>query len=246
ARRDVVLHDRLAPVEDADLRVPEHDPLALEVDRVDVAGADLHCCAHGRTSCRSGARSGDPAPHPHHAPVPAGLSAPCHLSLPGRDIRGWRLWARSQEAGAMTSTTTTTAPEIERPGDGIHLRDVTKSFHSGSEMVHAVAGVDLAISPGEVVAILGPNGAGKTTALDMVLGLTEPTTGSITSFGAAPRRAVHDGRVSAVLQTGGLLHDLTARETVRMIASTFPRRHQPVDRKSTRLNSSHVSTSYAV
>src|SRR5699024_3032622 len=90
-------------------------------------------------------------------------------------------------------------------------------------------GVDLAISPGEVVAILGPNGAGKTTALDMVLGLTEPTTGSITSFGAAPRRAVHDGRVSAVLQTGGLLHDLTARETVRMIASTFPRRHQPVE-----------------
>ena len=127
-------------------------------------------------------------------------------------------------------TSTTTAPPVtEAPADGIHLREVTKSFRSGGETVRAVAGVDLTISPGEVVAILGPNGAGKTTALDMVLGLTEPTTGSITSFGAAPRRAVHDGRVSAVLQTGGLLHDLTARETVRMIASTFPRRHQPVE-----------------
>ena len=121
----------------------------------------------------------------------------------------------------MTTTTTIPPTTAQEPADGIVLQGVTKSFRSGSERVHAVAGVDLAITPGEVVAILGPNGAGKTTTLDVVLGLTEPTTGSITSFGAAPRHAVHEGRVSAVLQTGGLLRDLTARETVRMIASTF-------------------------
>lgn len=124
-----------------------------------------------------------------------------------------------------TGTTTASPPPTT---DGIHLEGVTKSFRSGGEMVHAVAGVDLSIAPGQVVAVLGPNGAGKTTTLDMVLGLTEPTTGRITSFGAAPRRAVHEGRVSAVLQTGGLLRDLTARETVRYIASTFPR-HEPVE-----------------
>ena len=111
---------------------------------------------------------------------------------------------------------------------GISIRGVTKHFRSGGETVRAVDGVDLDIRPGEVVAILGPNGAGKTTTLDMVLGLTEPTTGTITSFGSPPRRAVHEGRISAVLQTGGLLRDLTARETVRMIASTFPE-HRPVD-----------------
>ena len=105
---------------------------------------------------------------------------------------------------------------------------MTKSFRSRGETVRAVAGVDLAVSPGEVVAVLGPNGAGKTTTLDMVLGLTEPTTGRITSFGSSPRRAVHEGRVSAVLQTGGLLRDLTARETVRYVASTFAR-HEPVE-----------------
>ena len=119
----------------------------------------------------------------------------------------------------MTTTSTSMTTEAPAAPDGIHLRGVTKSFRSGSETVHAVAGVDLLICTGEVVAILGPNGAGKTTTLDMVLGLTDPTSGSITSFGAAPRRAVHEGRVSAVLQTGGLLRDLTARETVRMIAS---------------------------
>lgn len=124
-----------------------------------------------------------------------------------------------------TGTTTASPPPTT---DGIHLEGVTKSFRSGGEMVHAVAGVDLSIAPGQVVAVLGPNGAGKTTTLDMVLGLTEPTTGRITSFGAAPRGAVHEGRVSAVLQTGGLLRDLTARETVRYIASTFPR-HEPVE-----------------
>jgi ABC-2 type transport system ATP-binding protein len=47
-------------------------------------------------------------------------------------------------------------------------------------------------------------------------------------FGAAARAAVAEGRVGAVLQTGGLLRDLTVRETVRMIASTYAA-HSPVD-----------------
>lgn len=131
----------------------------------------------------------------------------------------------------MTTTQQTTSPTTgatTSTSEGVRLEGVTKSFRSRGETVRAVAGVDLAVSPGEVVAVLGPNGAGKTTTLDMVLGLTEPTTGRITSFGSSPRRAVHEGRVSAVLQTGGLLRDLTARETVRYVASTFAR-HEPVE-----------------
>lgn len=105
----------------------------------------------------------------------------------------------------------------------VELSGAVKTFQSpGGELVRAVDGVDLAISPGEVVAFLGPNGAGKTTTLDMVLGLTAPSAGTVTVFGANPRQAVRAGRVSAVLQTGGLLRDITVRETVQMIASTFP------------------------
>ncbi|EFQ84506.1 ABC transporter, ATP-binding protein [Aeromicrobium marinum DSM 15272] len=104
----------------------------------------------------------------------------------------------------------------------IELRDVVKSFTSpGAGTVTAVDGLDLTVRPGEVVAFLGPNGAGKTTTLDMVLGLTDPTSGSVSVYGEPPRRAVMGGRVSAVLQTGGLLRDLSVRETVQMIASTF-------------------------
>ncbi len=107
----------------------------------------------------------------------------------------------------------------------IELRDLVKTFATpGGEVVRAVDGIGLTIGPGEVVAVLGPNGAGKTTTLDMVLGLTTPTAGTAEVFGAAPRQAVMAGRVSAVLQTGGLLRDITVRETVQMIASTFPQR----------------------
>lgn len=104
----------------------------------------------------------------------------------------------------------------------VELSGAVKIFQSaGGELVRAVDGVDLAIAAGEVVAFLGPNGAGKTTCLDMVLGLTTPSAGTVTVFGANPRQAVRAGRVSAVLQTGGLLRDITVRETVQMIASTF-------------------------
>ncbi len=111
----------------------------------------------------------------------------------------------------------------------IELRDVVKSFRPrGGDEVHAVDHLDLTVQRGEVVALLGPNGAGKTTTLDMVLGFTEPTEGVVTVFGKPPRHAIAAGQVSAVLQTGGLLRDLTVRETVEMIASTFPT-HRDVD-----------------
>jgi ABC-2 type transport system ATP-binding protein len=85
--------------------------------------------------------------------------------------------------------------------------------------VHAVAGVDLTIAPGEVVALLGPNGAGKSTTVDMLLGLTKPDAGTVTVFGASPHDAVATGTIGAMLQGGALLDDATVGETVAMVAS---------------------------
>ena len=96
-----------------------------------------------------------------------------------------------------------------------------RGLEAGYGKIAVLHGVDLRLGAGEVVALLGPNGAGKTTTLDMVLGLTEPTSGTVEVFGLHPRRAVDAGRISAVLQTGGLLRDLTVEETVRVVASTF-------------------------
>jgi ABC-2 type transport system ATP-binding protein len=80
----------------------------------------------------------------------------------------------------------------------------------------------LTIEPGEIVAFLGPNGAGKTTTVDMMLGLSRPTAGSVAVYGRRPTDAVARGEVSAVMQTGGLLKDLTVAETVRLTATLFP------------------------
>jgi ABC-2 type transport system ATP-binding protein len=105
---------------------------------------------------------------------------------------------------------------------GIHLEGLTKSFGA----VRAVDDLDLTIDPGEIVALLGPNGAGKSTTIDMLLGLAEPDAGSVSIFGRSPEQAVAAGAVGAMLQTGGLLRDLSVRELVTVVASFYP---QPLD-----------------
>ncbi|MVU81575.1 ATP-binding cassette domain-containing protein [Nocardia sp. ET3-3] len=101
----------------------------------------------------------------------------------------------------------------------IEFRGLVKTFGSPGGTVRAVDGLDLTVRPGEIVAFLGPNGAGKTTTIDMLLGLTRPDSGEVRVFGGSPSDAIAAGRVSAVLQSGGLLPDLTVGETVRLIAT---------------------------
>ena len=50
------------------------------------------------------------------------------------------------------------------PAPVIALRDITKTYASGRVFVEALRGIDLAIMPGELVAITGPSGSGKTDA----------------------------------------------------------------------------------
>lgn len=103
--------------------------------------------------------------------------------------------------------------------EAVSLTGLRKTFTTPRTKVEAVRGVDLSIQAGQIVALLGPNGAGKTTTVDMILGLTQPSSGSVEVLGLSPHRAVTSGRVSAVLQTGGLLRDMTVRETITVIAT---------------------------
>ena len=99
----------------------------------------------------------------------------------------------------------------------VELKDVRKHFGQ----VQAVRDIDVSIASGEIVAMLGPNGAGKTSTIDIILGLSRQTSGHALVFGMHPRQAVTRGLVSAVMQTGGLLKDLTVKETVQYTASLF-------------------------
>jgi ABC-2 type transport system ATP-binding protein len=124
----------------------------------------------------------------------------------------------------MTLTHERPVPAVPPPLPAVHLHGVTKSFGQ----VQAVRGIDLTIGQGEVVAVLGPNGAGKTSTIDLVLGLSRPSTGEVSVLGLEPRAAIARGLVAAVMQTGGLLKDLTVRETVEYTASLFAS-SEPVD-----------------
>ena len=127
--------------------------------------------------------------------------------------------------------TDTHAPAIRTSG----LRKTFRAPDGGT--VVAVDAVDLVVQPGEIVAFLGPNGAGKTTTVDMLLGLTGPDAGTVEVFGTSPAEAVRAGRVSAVMQTGGLLNDFTVEETVRAIAAL----HGRTDRVELVLERAHLT-----
>ena len=71
---------------------------------------------------------------------------------------------------------------------GIEVEGLSKTYNRrlAGERVQALAGVSLAIRPGEVFGIIGPNGAGKTTFLGCLLGFLRPDSGRVTIDGMAP------------------------------------------------------------
>jgi putative ABC transport system ATP-binding protein len=65
----------------------------------------------------------------------------------------------------------------------IAVRDVAKTYRRGSEELHVLQGVNLAVDKGDFVAFMGPSGSGKTTLLNLLGGLDVPSAGSITVAG---------------------------------------------------------------
>jgi len=99
------------------------------------------------------------------------------------------------------------------------LRNVTKRFGP----VTALAGIDLEIARGQLLALLGPNGAGKTTAVRLLLGLSTPDSGAARVFGRDPRERAARTRIGAMLQVGRVPETLRVSEHIRLFSSYYPK-----------------------
>src|SRR5271166_4209523 len=102
----------------------------------------------------------------------------------------------------------------------IQCRDLRKTYDGKLE---AVRGLNLEIQPGECFGLLGPNGAGKTTTIEILEGLSEPTSGEISIFGHSWRENEREMRewLGISLQETRLSEKLTVRETIELFASFY-------------------------
>ncbi|WNS41848.1 ABC transporter ATP-binding protein [Paenibacillus sp. MMS20-IR301] len=101
----------------------------------------------------------------------------------------------------------------------IEISGVSRSFQDKK----AVDNVSFTISRGSITAVLGPNGAGKTTTLSMLLGLLEPTEGSVRVFGLPPKDVKVRERTGAMLQEVSVMDRLKVREILSLIRSYYPK-----------------------
>jgi osmoprotectant transport system ATP-binding protein len=113
----------------------------------------------------------------------------------------------------------------------IKLRSVSKTF--GAIVVLHETNLD--VPTGETTVLIGPSGCGKSTILKLIMGLIEPTGGTIEIDGERVTRAniLHlRRRIGYVIQEGGLFAHLTARQNVLLMAKHLK---EPVERMEPRL-----------
>ncbi len=106
-------------------------------------------------------------------------------------------------------------------GAAIAVQGLIKSYGA----VEAVRGIDFEVRPGEVFGMLGPNGAGKTTTVEILEGLRQRTSGSVSVLGFDPDvqvRALKD-RIGVCLQATNLPPKITVREALDLFASFYTR-----------------------
>src|ERR1051326_8344580 len=125
----------------------------------------------------------------------------------------------------------------------IRAEQLTKRYGANVAVDH----IDLEVRAGEIVGILGPNGSGKTTTILMLLGLTEPSEGRAEVAGFDPLRDPLEvkRRVGYLPDQIGFYDALSARDNLAYTGrlAGLPRGEIDGDRKSTRLNSSHIPLS---
>lgn len=105
----------------------------------------------------------------------------------------------------------------------IKIRNLTKSFKKGANLITPLDGVNLTIDSGEFVALMGPSGSGKTTLLNIIAGIDKPTSGQvvingtdITQLSRSKLAQWRSQSIGYVFQLYHLIPVLTAYENVEL------------------------------
>ncbi len=111
-------------------------------------------------------------------------------------------------------------------GKGIRIEGLKKRYGSGDTAVDALKGVDIQVSPGEVVGLIGPSGSGKTTLLKSLGAVIEPTAGRMIlgneviyddGWKVNDLRALRRDRIGFVFQAPYLISFLNATDNVALL-----------------------------
>lgn len=108
-------------------------------------------------------------------------------------------------------------PSVPDPTPAIAVSGLVHDYAAASLRrwrVRAVDGLDLVVRPGEVVGLLGPNGSGKSTTLKAILGLLEPTRGTVRLWGRQPGDPAARARVGYLPEEPVYPGFMTPRELV--------------------------------
>jgi len=124
---------------------------------------------------------------------------------------------------APTTAPATTAARSTTDAAMVRTVQLVREYPSGDSIVHALRGVDLAVSQGRLLAVRGRSGSGKTTLLNLLGGLDRPTSGEVyldgqalSALDEAALVEVRRTKIAFIFQAFGLIPVLSAAENVEV------------------------------